>query len=284
MKILRFLLVLIALLLQVLSAAAGENKPGRLSGVLAHRDGRPLEYGMIYLFNSSAGPPPIMDRYWRVPDEISELDENGRFDLELAAGTYYIAYIKHADPYDVGPPKKGEIILVSRDSKGQPVPYTLKAGEMRDLGKLAEALPFDPAMARGGGKDLTAIEGRIVGEDGKPIVGAAVFAFTTPAKIGRPLFTSERSDSDGKFLLRVHQGGTYYLKVRGKHGGGQPGQDSVLDGEMNEKLAAVTVATGEIARGVIHKALTLRGPKSKRRLLEGAKTAPATENTTDLQK
>lgn len=244
---------------------AEEGKPVRFSGILALKDGRPLQGGQMYLFNKASGPPPIMERYWRIPDLIYELDENGRFDLELSAGTYYLAYVKHFDPNDVGPPKKGEIILLSRDAKGEPAGYSLAPGEMRDIGKLAEAVPFDPAMLQVRGKGLTAIEGRIVGEDGKPIAGVPVFAFTTPATIGRPLFASERSDNDGKFLLRVHAGGTYYLKVRGQYGGGQPRQDSIMDGEKDEQLAAVTVATGEISRGVLHKAFTVRGPKSKRK-------------------
>lgn len=245
-----------------------------MTGILAHKDGRPLAYGFVYLFDDSAGPPPVIERYWRIPNEIFELDEHGRLDIELPAGTYYLAYIKHNDPYDVGPPKKGETILISQDSKGQPVPYQLKSGEIRDLGKLAEAIPYDPAMVSTADRQITAIEGRIVSKDGKPVAGVPVFAFTSPVAIGRPLFTSERSDSDGRFLLRVDKGGIYHLKVRGHYGGGQPGHDSVLDGEKGEALAAVEVETGQIVKGVLYKELTQRGPKSKRKLLDGSRVLP----------
>lgn len=290
MSVLRFLLLLFLLVCAVELSGAEEGKPVRFSGILAFKDGRPLEHGQMYLFNKASGPPPIMERYWRIPDLIAELDENGRFDLELSAGTYFIAYVKHADPNDVGPPKKGEIILLSRDAQGGPAAYTLAPGETRDIGKLAEAVPFDPTLIQASSKGITAIEGRIVGEDGKPVAGVPVFAFTTPATLGRPLFASERSDRDGRFLLRVHEGGTYYLKVRGRYGGGQPDQDSVLDGEKDEQLAAVTVATGEISRGVLHKAFTLRGPKSKRKgkmydkVKNSAEGAPRGENSGALMK
>lgn len=273
----RILLVLSILLFSLAGAppvTAEESKPGRLSGVLAHKDGRPVSYGVIYLFDDLAGPPPVMEKYWRVPNEIFEVDADGRFDFELPAGTYYLAYIKHADPYDVGPPKTGETILISRDPQGQPIPYAVRAGELRDIGKLCEAVPYDPSIALTTGKEITAIEGRILGEDGKPIPGVPVFAFLTPAAIGRPLFTSERSDRDGVFLLRVDKGGRYYLKIRGNYGGGRPGEDSVMDGEKDEKLTAVSVQTGQIVKGVLYKALTQRGPKSKRKLLESDRTLP----------
>lgn len=266
MKIFRLMLLLVLILSTMISAEADETKPGRMTGVLARKDGRPLNYGLIYLFDHFSGPPPIIEKYWRIPDEIFEVDERGRFDIELIPGTYYIAYIKHSDPSDVGPPKKGELILISRDSKGQPVPYSLKAGEMLDIGKLSEAVPYDPVMVRPSDKEgITAIEGRILGKDGKPIAGVPVFAFMTAAAIGRPLFTSERTDKDGNFLLRVDKGGTYYLKVRGHYGGGKPDHDSVLDGEKDEQLAEVYVETGQIVKGVLNKALTQRGPKSKRK-------------------
>lgn len=263
MRILWIVLILFLSFVTLSPAAAEESGYCRFKGVLAFKDGRPVAHGTLYLYDRSVGPPPFIERYWRVPDQVSELDENGQFDLELSPGTYYITYIKRADQHIVGPPKPGDIILLNLDLKGQPVAYSLKAGQNLSVGKLAEAVVFDPAMARTSGKDITAIAGRIVGEDDKPIVGAAVFAFTSPTTVRRPLFTSEFSDSNGNFLLRVHEGGTYYLKVRGKHGGGQPSQDSVLDGERDEKLIAVTVKTGEITKGVMHKALTLRGPKSK---------------------
>lgn len=272
MKIVQIFLILAMLYSTSMLALAEDNRSARLTGVLAHKDGRPLAYGFVYLFDDSAGPPPVIERYWRIPNEIFELDEHGRFDIELPAGTYYLAYIKHSDPYDVGPPKAGEIILVSRDSKGNPLPYMLAVGEVRAVGKLSEAVPYDPAMVSTVGRQITAIEGRIVSRDGKPVAGVPVFAFTSPAAIGRPLFTSERSDRDGRFLLRVDKGGTYFLKVRGNYGGGQPGHDSVLDGEKGEKLAAVEVETGQIVKGILYKELTQRGPKSKRKLLDGSRT------------
>ena len=275
--------MLLLLHCMVMPSFGEEAKPGRMTGVLAHKDGRPLNYGFIYLFDHLSGPPPIIEKYWRIPDEIFEIDENGRFDIELFPGTYYIAYIKHSDPYDVGPPKKGELILISRDSKGQPVPYLLKAGEMRDVGKLSEAVPFDPVMARSSDKDITAIEGRILGKDGKPIAGVPVFAFMTTAAIGRPLFTSERTDKNGNFLLRVDKGGTYYLKVRGHYGGGKPGHDSVLDGEKDEPLAEVYVETGQIVKGVLNKELTRRGPKSKRKIMEYEQRKTSGNGKTDGQ-
>jgi len=269
MRIMPCLLMLIVSLFSVALAMAEVSRPARLSGAFAYKDGRPLSSGMIYLYDHAAGPPPIIEKYWRVPDQVAEVDEQGHFDLEVPPGIYFLTYIKRADQLGSGPPRRGDVILLSLDSKEQPVAYSLKAGEKLDIGMLAGGVVFDSEMVRTVGKDITAIAGRVVGEEGLPISGAAVFAFTTPSAVGRPLFVSDLSDSDGRFLLRVSQGGTYYIKVRSKHGGGQPSQDSVLDGVKGEQLIKITVATGEIAKGVIHKELTLRGPKSKRKTMNG---------------
>lgn len=75
-----------------------------------------------------------------------------------------------------------------------------------------------------------------------------VFAFSTPTMVGRPLFVSERSDRDGKYLLRTHRGGNYYLRARANHGGGPPAADEVMGIYKDGK--PVVIKTGQLRKGV----------------------------------
>jgi hypothetical protein len=128
---------------------------------------------------------------------------------------------------------------------------------------ILEATPFNSAsLAKEG---LTAIEGTVLDVDGKPVEGILVFAFTTQTIVGRPLFVSDRTGKDGKYRLRVAEGGTYYLRLRENYGGG-PLKDSELKGVYGDKepASAIVIKSGEILKDIDIKAMRFqgRGPKA----------------------
>ena len=97
---------------------------------------------------------------------------------------------------------------------------------------------------------ITGIEGKVVNADGKPAEGVSVFAYLSPKMIGRPLFTSDRTGPDGKFLLRVANGGSYYLKARDGYGGGPPKQAGGIDRPAHIESPVATVTQGQIIKGI----------------------------------
>ena len=234
---------------------AGQHT-GKVTGKLAQKGGVPLSGGLAFFFNMGSGPPPSPDKYWRVPDEIAELDADGRFNTELIPGTYFVGAIKRAVGKEVGPPAEGDLFLVARDASQMPRSFVVTAGGHLDLGTIAEAIPYHkPAAA----KEITGIAGQVVDAENKPVPGVYVFAYLTPAMIGRPLFASEKTGLDGKFLLRVAEGGNYYLKVRELYGGGPPRQGGIIGGYGDETPKAVTVKSGSVTSGITVKGLKFPG-------------------------
>jgi hypothetical protein len=230
------------------AAFAEEVKTGSLSGTVMIKDNEPMANGVVFVFNSSSGPPPSSDRYWRVPDEIVKTDTQGRFDTKLANGTYYIGAIQRKSGENIGPPQEGDLFLPFY-GEGAPKEHVVANGSAIDVGTITGALPFKKSSLKL--KDgVTAIAGKVIGPRGKPVMNAFVFAFQTPAMVGKPLFVSDRTGKDGKYILRVHQGGDYFLKIRNTYGGGALKAGEIMGSYGQESPVAVRAKTGEIITGI----------------------------------
>lgn len=241
--------------------AAG--KTGTISGQILSTDGVPLAGGVVYFFDVASGPPPAHEKYWRVPDFMKPLDTEGKFDVPLPGGTYYLGATKKLSGKTVGPPSEGDYFFISVDDKGSPLTYGVKNDVRLDLGRIAKGTQFRSSTVNYG-KGITAIEGIILDNKGKPVADAHVFAFVSAATVGRPLFTSEPTGKNGKFVLRVHDGGTFYLKVRSIYGGGPPVAGEMIGEYGEKKPIAVTVNKGERLQGLTIqvKKFLGRGPRA----------------------
>jgi len=240
----------IAFLSAATVALADAPKPGNLTGQFMISTGTPMSGAVVYFYNLATGPAPSRDRYWRVPDHVKELDKDGRFTIQLVAGNYFVGAVKRHGAAKIGPPQAGDLFLLSLDDKGKSRKITVKSGETVDMGVISGTQ--QPAESSAS-EAVTAIAGTVLDSEGKPVEGALVFAFTTPTVVGKPLFVSERSGKDGSFLLRVHEGGTFFLKLRNTFGGGPPLAGAVQDGNREEPLYPASVKTGETARGIVLK-------------------------------
>ncbi|UFS70322.1 carboxypeptidase-like regulatory domain-containing protein [Geomonas sp. RF6] len=242
-----------------------EMKGSTVTGRILIDGQTPLDGGVVYFFNAATGPAPAHDRYWRVPDFMKQLDEAGRFSLKLPEGSYYLGAVKRLSGRLVGPPQEGDYYFTSVDEKGDPVRYQVKVPGDMDLGSLSGAQPFKSG-GTGYRKGITAVEGTVVSEEGKPVRDALVFAYRSAETVGRPLYTSYPSSPNGRFLLRVGEGGTYYLKVRSVYGGSAPVAGEVVGNIGQKESQAVTVKKGELVKGVVVKAKRFagRGPGSAR--------------------
>lgn len=260
-KIFVVLFVIMMVLPVCISSGADDLiTPTMMTGTFQVKAGQPMSGGLFYLYDLAKGPVPSVDKYWRVPDHAKALQEDGSFSLKLPEGAYCIgAIVRQRGATMIGLPEAGDYFLLSLDDKGLPKTYQVKKGERLDVGTISGArlvkLPFLAAVT-------TAIEGTIQDVEGNPVEGAMVFAFLTPRIVGKPLFGSERSSRDGKFVLSVPEGGIYYLKVRNDFGGGPPQAGRLVDRDKDEPLMDVSVETGKTAQiGVIKvKKFSGRGP------------------------
>jgi hypothetical protein len=227
-------------------------KSGILTGRLLQKNGEPLRDGKVHFFREGSGPVPSQILYWRTPDEIAAIGDDGRFTIKLSEGRYYISAIKKMSKDVIGPPVRGDLVYpesrkeLAKDLQTFPV----RSGETTDIGSIAEVVPFKKHV--GEATDvITSIEGKIVNPAGKPVPGAIVFAFASKNLVGKPLYVSERTDSDGSYVLKVAKGGDYFLKSRTSLSGGKPnlGELSGFYGSGSPK--PVTVKTGEKVEGIL---------------------------------
>lgn len=241
-----------------IGAYAGSDGKGRIMGTMMLHNGEPMANGSAFLFKDGSGPPPVPEKYWRVPDEIVAIDASGRFSAEVPDGTYYLGAIKRISGNELGAPNDGDYFLINRDEKGNPKPYLVKAGETTDVGTISSVHPFSRAtyLKQEG---ITAIAGTVTDDKGKPVERALVFAFVTPTMVGKPLFVSERTGKNGEFFLRVDKGGTYYLKSREVYGGGAPKAGEIIGGYGERTPEPVTVETGKTVKGVDLRVIRFKG-------------------------
>jgi hypothetical protein len=237
-------------LIAAAGASAQEVGKGKITGRLMLEDGRPMSGGSVFFFNDATGPRPSEERYWRVPDAVAAIGDGGRFSMELLPGKYYLGAMKRISAEkNVGPPGEGDYFLKGQDAKGNPKAFFVKKGETTDIGTIAKGAPFKREVVKYG-EGITSIEGVVRGPDGKPVEGAAVFGYKKPAARGKPLFASDKTGKDGKYILRVDEGGTYYLKVRDVFGGGPPVGGAIVGGYWQEGPVEAFAKTGEATKGI----------------------------------
>lgn len=247
------------------AGGSGAAKTGTITGQFLTTAGAPLAEGMVYLFSDAVGPPPSRDKYWRVPDFMDTLDGDGKFTLTVPEGKYYLGATKRLSGKPIGPPQEGDLFAISTDDKGAPRLYTVKAEGRLDLGKMATAIPFHRDVVTHG-KGITAVEGLILDADGKPVPDALVFAFVSAAAVGRPLYASDMTGKDGKFILRVNDAGKYFLKVRSVYGGGPPVKGEMIGDYGEKEPVAVTLVKGDRVTGIVIKVRRFpgRGPQGEK--------------------
>jgi hypothetical protein len=261
-------LVFISIVLSVFILTFGtvfaqEQNACRVTGTLTSKDAVPMAGGLIHFFNVETGPIPNPDKYWRVPDAIAELNGKGEFTIELPEGKYYLGAIKRlSGKKGVGPPLVGDLFFISSDETGAPKVYQVKQGEEIDIGTISEATPFKGWAMQ---DDITAIEGKVL-VNGEPAEGALVFAYAAPRMFGKPDFVSDKTDKDGRYVLRVPEGGDYYLMSRDIYGGGPPTEGSIMGVYGKQKTpTAVRVYKGETKKGIDIVAVKFpgRGPREE---------------------
>lgn len=221
-------------------------KTGTVVGLVGVKDVGPMMNGTAFFFNAASGPPPSATRYWRVPTYDVRVDENARFTAVLPAGKYFMGAIERSSGNEsLGPPQEGDNFFIYQNRKGKPRVITVKRGKVVDMGFLEKAVPFSRETLTAHG--TTALEGTIRNEAGDPVEGMLVFVFSTPTMAGKPLFVSDRSDKDGRYLLRVHRGGTYYVRARLNYGG-PPATDELMG--VYKKGKPVLVKTSTIKKNI----------------------------------
>ncbi len=179
---------------------------------------------------------------------------DGKFSMSLPPGRYLFISRKRTEG-DVGGPVK------SGDMRSKPVgPIEVKqGGSAIDLAFLVEkkvgetkTLPVKTDI-----ETRTGLSGRILDAEGKPVAKARVHVYAYVQMSERPKYVSNETGPDGKYVVFLPEGGTFYLAARNKFGG--PPKLGDLYGRYEDGTvdpSGVIIRNGEMLRDVditVHK-------------------------------
>ncbi len=185
----------------------------------------------------------------------AQTDEEGNFSISLPPGKYFlVARMRKtgevAGPVEVGDLKSDIIGPVVVGEDGKIVEKNIKVYEK--IGETKDIALANPDLSK-----KTGIEGRILDADGKPVVNARVHVYDHIQMSERPKFVSSPTGPDGKYIVYLPRGGTYYLAARDKFGG--PPKVGDLYGRYDKgtiEPSGVVVRDNEIIKNIdiiVHK-------------------------------
>ncbi len=235
-------LLLLSTLILLLAGCGGDGSsdtktssgPGGLQGQVTV----PLEGVRLYVYQ------PGMDFYGPAFAISSATGEDGQFDLELPDGDYVVVARKRVGGEESGP-------VVAGDNRSEFIKVSVKGGVV----DLQISAPLKIGNQRNFTGDIdesrTGLAGQVLDSDGKPVVAARVHVYDHVQMSERPKFVSEKTGPDGRFLIYLPAGGTYYLAARDKFGG--PPKLGDLYGRYDKgtiEPSAVVVMEGQLLKQV----------------------------------
>ncbi len=204
----------------------------------------PLDQSYLYIYKEG------MDLYGPAYARSEATGTDGSFSLNLPEGDYIAVARKRQGEETVGPVVAGDhrsefIKLQVRQGGGlQTFVAPLKVGDERRLST-------DVASSK------TGLSGLITDADGQPVPGARVQVYDHVQMSERPKYVSNQTGPDGRFMMQLPEGGTYYICARDKFGG--PPKLGDLYGRYDQgtiEPSAVVVRQGEMLEDVditVHK-------------------------------
>lgn len=177
--------------------------PGVTGTVFAPAEG-------VYLYVYRKGDDPHGPAHVILPAPTLK---DGAFRVDLPAGEYVVVARRRSNLENSGPLLGGDLrsdpVTVRVGDAGK-VPLTLLMNAKDDM----EMRAFQPP-----GEWTTAVAGTVRDADGSPVEGARVHVYTYVQMSERPKYVSERTGPDGRYIVYLPKGGTYYLAARNRFGG-----------------------------------------------------------------
>ncbi|AMV71063.1 hypothetical protein JCM30471_28820 [Desulfuromonas carbonis] len=243
-------------LTRVTKSVDGQGRTGIDGQVLVKETGEPLAGAYINIypdaFTNLLGPSQFMSR---------PTDANGRYQIDLPPGTYYVVARKRMTGEPTGPLSPGDYY----SSEHHRVITTVTAGRVA-LVDLSVVTMRAPMFFKKGSMDQetrTGIHGVLVDGEGNPVSGGFAMAYLDDNLQRLPDFPSTLSNERGEFTIYLPKGGTYYLGGRihvwdmprpgepyGKFGGEPPTPVTVADDTFVDGIRIVlTPFTGTYEPG-----------------------------------
>lgn len=216
------------------NAVNGSAGTGHLQGQIT----MPVEGAQLYIYK------PGMDLYGPAFAISPVTGNDGRFALELPDGSYIAVVRKRVGGEENGP-------VLAGDNRSEFLQVAVQGGVV-ELDISAPVKIGDQRQFTGDAEiTKTGLSGHVFDSDGKPVEGARVHIYDHVQMSERPKFVSEKTGPDGRFMVYLPAGGTYYLAARNKFGG--PPKLGDLYGRFDKgtiEPSAVVVEEGQLLESV----------------------------------
>jgi len=202
-------------------------------------DGTPVEGAVIFAYTDLGSQLKGMGYLMSAPT-----DADGRFNLQLEDGTYYLLARKRQGRSGMGPLRAGDLVGYAPDN-----PLKVRSGQAPPLTIPLLQVPEKVDRMQDSLFGSTRISGRIVDANGKPIAGVRAVIYDRPQMLDRPLYVSQPTGSDGRYVISLPQGGVYFLAARNTLGGAPAPGD--LYGTYNrDPEHKLQVESGSVHNGI----------------------------------
>ncbi len=203
--------------------------------------GKPLGGSRIYIYLDGAS-------HFRGPGslELSDIGADGRFEIELPPGKYYVIAKKRQDGGWSGPLRKDDYFGYLPQN-----PVQVTDGEFLefDLECISKTRPRKRKVSTYIKAGAIAVTGTIRDQNGKPIAGAFAFAYENRTMNGkRPPYVSRQTGADGRYVLNFEKPGRYYIGARDTTGG--PPLPGELYGEYDGSGNGVELKKKEVRKNI----------------------------------
>ncbi len=228
-------------LLLAAACTGGEGEKGPAKGSMGEVRGTvvaPLEGAQVYVYRKG------MDLYGPAFAVSEATGADGTFLLSLPDGDYVLVVRRRESGEGSGP-------VVAGDHKSEFIPLVVRGGSAELTIRAPVKIGDARQVAKEAAVSRTGLAGRVTDAEGNPVEGSRVHVYDHVQMSERPKFVSEKTGPDGRYLVHLPEGGTYYLAARDKFGG--PPKLGDLYGRYDQgtiEPSAVVVKEGEILREV----------------------------------
>ena len=191
-------------LVKVAEEVRSRTEKSSIEGAVTYRD-EPMERLYLYLYRDASDS-------FRGPGLATlPVGAGGRFRAVLSPGRYFVIARKRARGGLYGPMEIGDYFNYY---PGNPV----EVGNGETVKVLLETVTRISQLEEGENR-VPVITGTVTDDGGRPVGGLRVLAYRSAEAKGRPVFFSEPSTEEGRFVLPVPEAGSYILVAREKFGG-----------------------------------------------------------------
>jgi len=166
----------------------------------------PVPAGTLAFFIADKGSDPADSSILRIPERTALVDEQGRFEVKIQYGRYFLGYFPGQQKVSPGLPDKNfEALLAGINVSKR---YTLYVADPQfDTGDIY----FFPLTEATASPSFT-VNGTVKNKSGKPVAGITIIAKTDINSL-RPQYISRQTDKSGSYTLTLPPG-SYYLFAR----------------------------------------------------------------------